>query len=125
MSAVVFALVTLAGGLGAVCRFLLDGAIRSRVGGRFPWSTIVINVTGSLALGLVTGLASAGALPSAVHLVIGAGFLGGFTTFSTASFETVRLVQEGKELLGALNGIGALVLATAAAGLGIWVGSLF
>lgn len=117
--------IALAGGLGAVCRLVLDGAIRGRLRGTAPWGTVVINLTGSLALGLVTGLAVGHVLPEAVHQVVGAGFLGGYTTFSTASFETVRLLQERRRIAGALNGLGVLVAATAAAGLGLWVGSLW
>jgi len=119
-----FVALALAGGLGAAARFLLDGAIRSRSTGTLPWGTIVINLTGSFALGLVTGAIAASALPDGWGIVVGTGFLGGYTTFSTASFETVRLMQERKFGLAAANGLGVLVAATLAAGLGLWLGSL-
>lgn len=122
MTPLLFIALALAGGIGAAARMLLDGLIKSRVNGAIPWGTTIINVSGSLALGLLTGLATSHILPEAWQLVIGTGFLGGYTTFSTASFETVLLVQERRWTAGLISGLGTLVLATAAAGLGLWVG---
>lgn len=116
--------VAVAGGLGAVARLVLDGAIRSRVRVNIPLGTTVINVTGSFLLGLVTGLALAHGLPAEWRAVLGTGFLGGYTTFSTASFETVRLAQQRRYRAAAFNGVGMLLLALAAAGLGLWLGQL-
>ncbi|OJX70210.1 MAG: chromosome condensation protein CrcB [Micrococcales bacterium 73-13] len=124
MTPLAFLVLALAGGLGAACRLLLDGVVRSRARGALPIGTILINLSGSFLLGLIAGLTAAAALPEEVHLVVGAGFLGGYTTFSTASFETVRLLQERRRLLAALNGLGVLVAATALAGAGLWLGSL-
>lgn len=124
MTPLIFIALALAGGIGASARMLLDGIIRSRVSSAIPWGTITINVSGSLALGLLTGLASASLLPEAWQLVIGTGFLGGYTTFSTASFETIRLIQDRRWALSLFNGLGTLVVATAAAGLGLWIGGL-
>lgn len=124
MTALLFIALALAGGIGASARMLLDGLIRSRVSGPAPWGTIAINVSGSLVLGLLTGLASAQMLTEEWHLIIGTGFLGGYTTFSTASFETIRLIQERKWALSLFNALGTLVMATAAAVLGLWVGGL-
>lgn len=124
MTPLVFVLLALAGGLGAACRLLLDGVVRSRIRSSLPLGTITINLSGSLVLGALMGLAAAGVLPEELQLVAGAGFLGGYTTFSAASFETVRLLQEGKRLLSVVNGFGVLVVATGAAGLGLWLGSL-
>lgn len=124
MTPLIFIALALAGGIGASARMLLDGIIKSRASSAIPWGTIAINVSGSLALGLLTGLASAAILPEAWQFVIGTGFLGGYTTFSTASFETIRLTQERRWALSLLNGLGTLVLATAAAGLGLWIGGL-
>nr|WP_218875411.1 MULTISPECIES: fluoride efflux transporter CrcB [Leifsonia] len=116
--------VAVAGGLGAVARLVLDGVTRSLVRVNFPLGTTVINVTGSFLLGLVTGLALANGLPAEWRAVLGTGFLGGYTTFSTASFETVRLAQQRRYRAAAFNGVGMLLLALAAAGLGLWVGQL-
>lgn len=124
MTPVVFIALAFAGGVGAVCRLLLDGVVRSRTRGSLPLGTILINLTGSLSLGLVTGLAGSAALPESVQLIVGAGFLGGYTTFSTASFETVRLLQAGEILLSLINGLGVVVATTALAGAGLWIGSL-
>lgn len=124
MTALVFIALAVAGGLGASSRMLLDGLIKSRLSAALPWGTIIINVSGSVALGLFTGLASAHVLPEAWHLVLGTGFLGGYTTFSTASFETIRLLQERRWTVGLVNGFGTLVVSTAAAVLGLWLGGL-
>lgn len=124
MTAPLFLVLALAGGLGAVCRFVLDGVITARAPrAGLPLGTIVVNVTGSFALGLLTGLAASTWLPAEWLLVVGTGFLGGYTTFSTASFETVRLLQERRHRAALANGLGVLVLATAAAALGLLLGT--
>jgi CrcB protein len=117
-------LLSLAGGVGASARLVLDGLIRSRSGRGYPLGTTVINVTGSLLLGLVTGLAIAHGLPQRWSLVLGTGLLGGYTTFSTASFETVRLLRDRRYLSATMNGLGMLVLGVLAAALGVWLGLL-
>ncbi|MGN6762048.1 MAG: fluoride efflux transporter CrcB [Leifsonia sp.] len=116
--------VAAAGGVGAVARLVLDGFLRARVRIAYPLGTTVINVTGSFLLGLVTGLALAHGLPAEWRAVLGTGFLGGYTTFSTASYETVRLAQQRRYRAAFVNGVGMLVLALAAAGLGLWLGEL-
>lgn len=120
------AIMAIAGGLGAIARFMLDGLIRARLNrGRLstmlPLGTMIINVSGSLLLGFVTGLVLFHAVPSDLQLVVGTGFLGGYTTFSTASFETARLIQERQFVAALVNGVGMLLLAVAAAvaGLGL------
>lgn len=115
---------SVAGGLGAVARFLLDAAIKVRIRLRFPIGTMVINITGSFLLGLVTGLAVSHALEPEWRIIIGTGFLGGYTTFSTASFETVRLALERRWGAALVNGLGMMLGAFLAAGLGLWVGGL-
>jgi CrcB protein len=109
--------VGLAGSLGALARFSADGAIRSRANATLPVGTITINLTGSFVLGVLTGLVVFHAAPSTLTLVAGTGFCGGYTTFSTASFETVRLAQQGRVLHAAANAtvtlLGALALAAA------------
>jgi CrcB protein len=124
MTPLVFVALALAGGVGAVCRFTLDGVIRARTTGTAPWGTITINLSGSLVLGILAGLAAASLLPDSVLAIAGTGFLGGYTTFSTASVETVRILQERRWGAGIVVGLGTLVAAIALAGLGLWVGSL-
>jgi len=108
----------LAGAAGALSRFTLDASIKQRWRSPFPWATVVINVTGSLLLGLLAGLVLFGDQSAVWQTVIGTGFCGGYTTFSTASFETVRLVQQGRRALALLNAMGSLVAAVAACALG-------
>src|SRR5207237_7875961 len=84
--------VGLAGAAGAVARYLLDGAVQDRTAGPFPFGTLTVNVVGSLVLGVLAGLALDHTGSSAVRTVLGAGFCGGLTTWSTASWETVRLL---------------------------------
>ncbi|OAH50195.1 fluoride efflux transporter CrcB [Microbacterium oleivorans] len=117
-----FLALSLAGGVGAALRLVIDGAVKARVRTALPVGTLLINVAGSFVLGVVTELALGGVLDDAWRLVIGTGLCGGFTTFSTASFETVRLVQERRYALGAINAVGMLVLAVGAGLLGILLG---
>jgi len=117
-------LVALAGGVGAVARFVLDGVIRSRVALLVPAGTFVINVSGSLLLGFVTGVVMVGAEPADVRIVLGTGFLGGYTTFSTAMIETVRLLQQRRWVAAAVSGVGMLLLGLGAAVLGVFLGTL-
>ncbi|WIB25264.1 fluoride efflux transporter CrcB [Curtobacterium sp. MCSS17_015] len=114
-------LVAIGGGAGAALRFVLDGVVRTRVTG-FPLGTLVINVSGSLVLGLVTGLGESGTFAAPVVAVVGTGMMGGYTTFSTASVETVQLLRTGKTRLAVLNGLGTLVVSVGAAALGLWLG---
>ena len=112
-------LMALAGGAGATARFVLDGLIRRRWDGGYPWATLVINVSGSLLLGLLTGLVLYRGASLDLRLVLGTGFCGGYTTFSTASFEAVRL-QQRESGLRAMSYVALTVAGTlAAAALGL------
>ena len=122
MTPLLFLAVSLAGGLGAALRLFLDGVVRARVKTTLPLGTLLINVLGSLLLGVITGLTLALWLPEAWHLVLGGGLMGGFTTFSTASVETVRLAQARRSYATLANGLGMLVLSVACAFLGLWLG---
>ncbi|GAA1725532.1 hypothetical protein GCM10009809_21660 [Isoptericola hypogeus] len=119
--------VAVAGGLGAGARFVLDGAVRARApGGAFPWATVTVNVSGSLLVGLVTGLLLAAGDPPALEpwrLGIATGFCGGYTTFSTAMVETVRLARSDRWRLALANALGTMALTVAAAALGIAAGA--
>lgn len=112
-------LVCLLGGLGAAARFVVDGAVRQRWATAFPAGTVVVNVTGSLLAGLLSGAALAGALGGTASAAAVTGFCGGYTTFSTAMADTVRLVRDGRTLRAVLNaaGTGALTVLAVLAGL--------
>lgn len=115
-------LMALCGGVGAVCRFVLDAVVRGRAKGSMPWGTLLVNLLGSLLLGLLTAATARQGMRPDVKLVLGTGFCGGFTTFSTASVECVRLVQKKSVglALAYLLATAAGCLATAA--LGYWLG---
>lgn len=124
MNVLTVLLLGLAGGLGAGTRFVVDGLVRSRFRTALPVGTIAINVTGSFLLGLVAGAVIARAAPVELQAIAGTGFLGGYTTFSTASFETVRLIQSRRTGLALLNGLGTALAAVGAAAVGLAVGSV-
>lgn len=115
----IVALTLLAGATGAVTRFLLDSSVKRRWKSTFPWATVFINVTGSLLLGVLAGLVLFAGQPAVWQTVIGTGFCGGYTTFSTASFETVRLVQQKRAGLALVNALGSLVLSVAGCAVGL------
>ncbi|MDQ2725948.1 MAG: CrcB family protein [Actinomycetota bacterium] len=116
--------VGLAGSAGAVARFLLDDVVRSRYSGRLPLGTMLINVTGSLVLGLLVGLVAFDGVSDLWATVAGTGFCGGYTTFSAASFETVRLVQARSYRVAVVSGGGTLVLGVGAAAVGMALSQL-
>ncbi|MBM7830523.1 CrcB protein [Agromyces cerinus] len=125
MTLPLFLLIVVAGGLGAGVRFVLDGLIRSRVRTAFPWATTLINVSGSFALGIIIGATLSNLLSPELALVLGTGFLGGYTTFSTASYETVQLIRQRRFAASFVSGVLMLVFSLTAAGLGLWLGSAF
>jgi CrcB protein len=113
--------IAVAGALGAPVRYLLDGFVQDRSAGMFPRGTFVVNVTGSFLLGVLTGLLLYHAFPSDPKTVLGTGYCGAYTTFSTFTYETVRLAEErafGAALQNALSTVLVPALA-AAAGLAI------
>jgi fluoride exporter len=113
--------VAVAGAVGAASRYLVDGFVQDRVEGAFPWGTWVINVSGSLVLAFLTGLALYDGLTDTPKVVIGTGFIGAYTTFSTLMFESVRLYEDGSRYESLMNAAGSLAagLAASAAGLAI------
>lgn len=117
MTPLLFVGAALAGGLGAVLRYLVDLGVARFAGRRFPWGILVVNLSGSFALGLVTT-----ALPSEAFL-LGAGLLGGYTTFSTAMLDAVALWRDGERAASAFDAVGMLLLGLLAAGLGLALGS--
>ena len=95
------------GGVGAVARFLLDGAVSARLATGFPWGTLAVNVTGSFALGVVGS-----------NVLVGTGLIGAYTTFSTWMLETHRLAEDGRWRPAVLNVVGSLAVGLTAAWLG-------
>ncbi|MHA7304568.1 fluoride efflux transporter CrcB [Arthrobacter sp. TMN-49] len=124
MTPLVFLAIAVAGGVGAAARFAVDGFIGHKLRTAFPWATFIINVSGSLALGLLAALAAGVLVAPVWSLILGAGFLGGYTTFSAASYETLRLLQDRRYLASLANAMGTLVFSVGAAALGYWLGTL-
>lgn len=120
MRAWLLLVVAVAGGIGAALRYVVDQLLRPAAGARFPVGILVVNVSGSFALGVLTGLGAAVAPELAA--AVGLGLLGGFTTFSTVSVETVLLAQRRRWRDAALNLLGTLALAALAAAAGVVLG---
>ncbi len=116
----------LAGGLGSALRYLVDQSVTRLVNRRdtpaaaLPWGTFSINVTGSFVLGVLSAAAAQGLVSEDLRLVLGVGLCGGYTTFSTAMVDTLRLQLQARPLGAVLYFNGTLVCATGAAALG-WV----
>jgi CrcB protein len=114
-----------AGGLvGAPARFVLDGWTNSRTRGRFPWGTFVINATGAFLLGLISGLVRHHAVGPVAAALTGTGFCGAYTTFSTFTYETIRLLEERDVVAALANLAGSLMVGLAAAAAGMAVAAV-
>lgn len=113
--------VALAAGVGAVARYVLDQLVQHRTSSEFPAGTLLVNLTGSLLLGVVVGLALHHGLPATPTVVTGVGFAGGYTTLSTWAWESLALSESGALAEAAANIVGSFAagLAAAAAGLGL------
>ena len=107
-------LVLLGGAVGALVRYLTGLVVQSRSPGAFPWAVLGVNIVGSLVLGGVAGAASEGTAPEWVLTLVGTGFCGALSTFSTFGFETVRLAEEGALRVAGLNVVAHLALGLAA-----------
>lgn len=123
MSAVDWVVLIVAGGVGAGARYLVDARIMRGRTGAFPLGILVVNILGSFLLGVLTGLGAA--VAPAWATILGTGLLGGFTTFSTVSTETVLLAQRGRRDWAWVNLLGTLGLCVVAAALGLLIGGLF
>lgn len=99
--------------VGAPLRYLTDRTVQSRHDTVFPWGTFTVNVTGCLVLGLLAGTVSAGVASSQVQLLVGTGLCGALSTYSTFSYETMRLAENGARFFAAAN-----MAASVVAGLG-------
>lgn len=124
MSGGIWALFLVAVAAGAVARFVVDRLVSDAVRRDFPWGTIVINVSGSFVLGFLTGLGLYHAFPADTRLVLGTGFCGAYTTFSTFSFETVRLIEAGRGRAALGNVAISTGVALLAAGTGLALATL-
>ncbi|MEU4680093.1 fluoride efflux transporter CrcB [Micromonospora sp. NPDC023737] len=107
-------LVALGAALGAPLRYLTDRAVQARFGSAFPWGTLTVNVVGSLVLGVVVGLP----IPPAVSALVGTGFCGALTTWSTLSYETLQLARSGGGPRSLANVLGSVAAGLAAATVG-------
>ncbi|MFG3267188.1 MULTISPECIES: fluoride efflux transporter CrcB [Streptomyces] len=115
-------LLVVAGGMvGAPLRYLTDRAVQARHDSVFPWGTFVVNIVGCAILGLVTGAALAGAAGSDLRLLLGTGFCGALTTYSTFSYETLRLTETGAALHAAANVVVSVTAGLGAAFAGVWL----
>jgi CrcB protein len=116
-------LVFAGGGLGAVARYLLQGAVYRFTGTGFPYGTIVVNVLGCFTIGLLMSSMEERFLASpSLRIFLTIGILGGFTTFSSFSYETMALIREGNFLSGGLNIIASVVTCLGATWLGLGLG---
>ena len=111
-------LVGVAGAVGAPLRYIVDTVVSARTDGEFPFGTMTVNLSGSFALGVLTGLVLYHGVGKAPNLVAGTGLLGAYTTFSTFSFETVSLVEAGEAGLALRNAVISVLGGTLAAAAG-------
>jgi len=114
----IFVLASVAGGVGAGLRYLVDSGVMALTRGRFPWGIVVVNATGSFALGVVTA-----SIPESAF-VIGAGLLGGYTTFSTAMLDALALWRNGERPTALTHLVGTFAACVLAALVGMGVGIL-
>jgi CrcB protein len=111
----------LAAAAGGLARWLIDGSFERRGGNGLPWGTWLVNRTGSFTLGVLTGLALYHGMGRVPQTVLGTGFCGAYTTFSTFSFETVRMAEEGQLLDAGRYIVLSVVVGGLAAGAGLAV----
>jgi CrcB protein len=119
MSILIWVAVALIGGAGSIARFVVDGAISAAVGRDFPFGTMLVNISGAVILGLLTGLA----LGHDEALLAGTAAVGSYTTFSTWMLETQRLAEERQYRKAVVNVVISLVLGVAAAAVGRLIGA--
>ena len=105
--------------IGAPLRYLSDRAIQARHDTVFPWGTFAVNVLGSLVLGIITGAVTAGVASPAIQLALGTGLCGALTTYSTFSYETLRLLEDDARFFASANVVASIVAGLGAAFLGV------
>ena len=112
-----------AGGFaGAVARYLVSIWVTTWIGSAFPYATFLINVSGSFLLGLLVGMLEGHAVSAVVPLSLGVGFLGAYTTFSTFTYETIRLLEDGGVLLAGANVVASVLVGLVSGIVGLAVG---
>jgi CrcB protein len=119
MSALTWVAFLAAAGIGAPARYVIDGYVQQRARGVLPWGTLVVNVSGCLVLGVLTGMVLYHGTSGTVKTVLGSGCMGAYTTFSTFAYETVRLAEDGDVVQSMRNVAGNVVLGLAAAAAGL------
>ncbi|HEY8485938.1 MAG TPA: fluoride efflux transporter CrcB [Limnochordales bacterium] len=120
-----YLMVAVGGAVGAVLRYAVSGWVSQRLGVSFPWGTAVVNLTGSFLLGVLGVLVTERlALPGPALTLLGVGVLGGYTTFSTWQYETLRMLENGSWAQGLANLAGAAIGGLASMALGVAVGRL-
>jgi CrcB protein len=113
-----------AGAVGAALRYLVDHLVQRRVRTGFPLGVLVVNVSGSLVLGVLVGSGLHHRISSGWLTVVGTGLIGSYTTFSTFAFDTVRLAESDRRALSALNAVLSLTAGVAAAAAGLALGAM-
>jgi CrcB protein len=124
LSAIAWVAFLVAAAVGAPARYFIDGVVQDRTSGAFPWGTFVVNTTGCFLLGALTGIGIYHDLDPTMRTVIGTGGLGAYTTFSTFTFETVRLAEEGAANEALRNALGGFLAGLAAASAGLAVAAI-
>lgn len=122
----VYLLVALGGAFGASFRFYISQLILNSLGKGFPFATLAVNISGSLIMGALYGLIEQGIIEVSIYrTLIGIGFLGAFTTFSTFSLDTLLLIQQGEVIKATINIFLNVGLCIFAAALGMFIVSIF
>jgi CrcB protein len=114
-----YIMVLVGGAAGSLARFIVGTAIMTRLGGRFPFGTVFINITGSFLIGFAMTFLTERTMNPNWRFLLVVGFLGGYTTFSSFQWETLSLARDGSRWLALLNGVGSVVVGYVA----VWLGA--
>jgi CrcB protein len=118
-------LVALGGAIGSAARYLAGAFIANRFGPDFPWGTFIVNVSGSFLIGVILSFVGGGQLPAGARPFLAVGIMGGYTTFSTYSHETLQLIQGGEFGAAMFNTLGQVVAGLVGVYLGVVLGRAF